>query len=474
MTPPKLRRGLIVAAAASHSGKTTITLGLIAALRQRGLRVAAAKCGPDYIDPKFLEAASGRPAINLDPWAMAPDAIRARLARHGEGADIVIVEGVMGLFDGGQGGAGSTASLAALTGLPVVLVVGAQGTAQSAAAVAEGCSRLAEGFHVVGAIANHIASERHANLVREGFLRASVPLLGLVKREPGIAIASRHLGLVQAEEHADLEKKILRAAELVAEGCDLEAIVVAAESCRTFSHGEKVAAEQPDEGVPSLAVTPERRNPSPVAFGDTLSLRKRVGARLTPLGQRIAVARDVAFAFAYSHLLDDWRAQGAEISFFSPLADEAPAADADAVYLPGGYPELYAAQLAGAPRFRAGMHEAAERGALIYGECGGYMVLGESLMDADGLDHPMLGLLSLRTSFQHRQLHLGYRLLRPLGDLPWALPLTAHEFHFARVVSEGDGDPLFEVESAAREALGPAGLRRGRVMGSFMHVIDAR
>ncbi len=120
------------------------------------------------------------------------------------------------------------------------------------------------------------------------------------------------------------------------------------------------------------------------------------------------------------------------------------------------------------------MLAAAERGALIYGECGGYMVLGESLTDAEGVDHPMLGLLSLRTSFQHRQLHLGYRLLRPLSDLPWDATLTAHEFHFARIVSEGDGDPLFEVEDAAGEALGPAGLRRGRVMGSFMHVIDGR
>jgi cobyrinic acid a,c-diamide synthase len=283
MTAPKLPGGLIVAAAASHSGKTTISLGLIAALRRRGLCVAAAKCGPDYIDPKFLEAASGRPAVNLDPWAMAPDAIRARLAQQAEGADIVVIEGVMGLFDGGPsnggpGGVGSTASLAALTGLPVVLVVGAQGTAQSAAAVAEGCARLAEGFEVVGVIANHIASERHANLVSEGFLRVSVPLLGLVRRAPEIALPSRHLGLIQAEEHADLATKIARAAELFAEGCDVERIVEAAERGRTFSHGEKVAAEQPDEGVQSLAVTPER-NPSPVAFGDTLSLWERVGSK---------------------------------------------------------------------------------------------------------------------------------------------------------------------------------------------------
>lgn len=191
-----------------------------------------------------------------------------------------------------------------------------------------------------------------------------------------------------------------------------------------------------------------------------------------PFGQRIAVARDVAFAFAYPHLMQDWRDAGAAISFFSPLADEAPAADADAVFLPGGYPELHVGRIAGAEKFRAGMHTSVERGALIYGECGGYMVLGDSLGDADGAEHPMLGLLRLTTSFRRRMLHLGYRRLRPLGDLPWKTPLTAHEFHFARIVSEGDGDPLFEAESVDGEPLGPIGLRRGRVMGSFAHVID--
>ncbi|MDQ3557886.1 MAG: AAA family ATPase, partial [Pseudomonadota bacterium] len=164
-----MTRGLIVAAAASHSGKTTIATGLIAAFRARGLAVAAAKCGPDYIDPKFLGAATGRPAINLDSWAMPRASLEARLARQAAGADHVIVEGVMGLYDGGAGGIGSTASLAALTRLPVLLVVGAQGTAQSAAAVAEGCARLADGFALIGAVANHVASDRHADLLREGF-----------------------------------------------------------------------------------------------------------------------------------------------------------------------------------------------------------------------------------------------------------------------------------------------------------------
>jgi cobyrinic acid a,c-diamide synthase len=452
-------KGLIVAAASSHSGKTTIALGLIAALRGRELKVAAAKCGPDYIDPRFLEAASGAPAVNLDTWAMAPEAILSRLARVSERADIVVIEGVMGLYDGGAGGAGSTASLAKITGLPVLLVVGTEGTAQSAAAVAEGFFRKADGFNVVGAIANNIASERHSDLVREGFVRTSVPLLGLVRRDASIAIASRHLGLVQAEEHADLKKKIARAGELVAEGCDVERIVDAAERAPPPPCGEGVAAKRLGEGSLDAGLS----YPSPQG-----------GGGLAPLGRRIAVARDVAFAFAYPHLLQDWRDRGASISFFSPLVDEAPASDADAIYLPGGYPELYAARIAAAQKFRAGMHDAAKRGTLVYGECGGYMALGESLVDADGVDHPMLGLLPLQTSFRHRMLNLGYRVLRPLSDLPWDTPLAAHEFHFARIVSEGDADPLFEVEDASGAPLGPAGLRRGNVMGSFVHVIDAK
>ena len=230
MTMANAARGIIVAAAASHSGKTLVSMGLITALRAGGLKIAAAKCGPDYIDPRFLEAASGAPAINLDPWAMSPARIRKLVARFGAGADLVVIEGVMGLYDGGHGGAGSTASLAAITGLPVLLVVSAQGLAQSAAAVAEGCAQMAEGFPVAGAIVNQVASDRHADLVREGFSRASVPLLGLVRRDPSVVLPSRHLGLVQAEEHADLAKKIATAGALVASGCDLDQITRAASS----------------------------------------------------------------------------------------------------------------------------------------------------------------------------------------------------------------------------------------------------
>jgi cobyrinic acid a,c-diamide synthase len=427
-------RGLVVAGAASHSGKTLVAMGLIAAMKPRGLAVAAAKCGPDYIDPRYLAAAAGGPAVNLDAWAMRPARLAALAASQADGAHLLIIEGVMGLFDGAPRGEGSTAKLAAALGLPVVLVVDGQATAQSAAAVAEGFARLAEGFTVAGAIVTRVASDRHAALVREGFARASVPLLGLVRRDERLAVPSRHLGLVQAEEQAGLARLVARAGEAAAAGIELDRLVEAA------------APLAPPPATP--------------------------GAGLAPLGRHIAVARDVAFAFAYPHLLADWRRAGAELTFFSPLLNEAPDAAADAIYLPGGYPELHAGRLAAADRFRGGLKAAAERGALVYGECGGYMALGEGLIDADGACHSMTGLLPLVTSFAQRRLALGYRRLEPLAGGPWAGPLAAHEFHYATIVEEGSGEPLFSARAADGAALGVIGRRHGRVMGSFAHVID--
>jgi cobyrinic acid a,c-diamide synthase len=193
---------------------------------------------------------------------------------------------------------------------------------------------------------------------------------------------------------------------------------------------------------------------------------------LSPLGQRIAVARDVAFAFSYEHLLSGWRRQGAEISFFSPLNDEAPDVGADAIYLPGGYPELHAEMLVGASHFRMAMQAAAGRGVRIYGECGGYMALGEGLVAADGRRYEMLGLLPLVTSFAERRRHLGYRRVAPIDNGFFEGPMTAHEFHYSTIVSEGAAEPLFAVVDAAGVDLGRTGLRRGTVAGSFMHLID--
>lgn len=432
--------GLVIAAPASGSGKTLLTLALLRALRQAGVRVAAAKTGPDFIDPAFHAAASGNRCLNLDPWAMRPATLDALIHRLGGNADLVLCEGVMGLFDGiDAAGTGSTADLAAYAGWPVVLVVDARGQAASAAALVAGFAHHRVDVDVVGVIFNRVGGGAHVDVLR-GALASRLPeiaFLGAVPRSDDLALPSRHLGLVQAREHGDLAAFIARAAESVAGRVDLARLMRLARQTRI---GAAAAA-----------------------------------APLPPLGSRIAVARDDAFAFAYPATLETWRAQGCALSFFSPLADEPPAADAEAVYLPGGYPELHAGKIAAARRFLAALREAAERGALVYGECGGYMTLGQGLVDQSGARHAMAGLLPLESSFAARRLHLGYRVVRLLCDAPWAdrdQVFRGHEFHYACVIDEGEGEPLFASQDARGVPLGPAGRRAGRVMGSFVHLID--
>lgn len=421
----------MIAAPSSGSGKTVVTLALLAALLRRGVNVASAKAGPDYIDPRFHEHATHRPCVNLDPWAMRPALVEA-LAARGR-CDLLVVEGVMGLFDGASGGAGSTADLAALLKLPVVLVIDVARQAQSAAALVEGFARHRADVTVAGVILNRVAGEKHRRLIEAALERSGVPVLGAVPREEALALPSRHLGLVQAGEHGALPAFIERAAGIIAAHVDLDALMQRA---------------------------------APLATA-------RTARPLPPLGQRIAVASDEAFAFAYPHLVEGWRAQHAEVIAFSPLADEAPDTAADAVYLPGGYPELHAGRIAGNGRFQSGLRAAAMRGALVYGECGGFMVMGRTLIDAEGAAHPMADLLPVETSFAKRRMHLGYRRLTHDGALPWPERLRGHEFHHSTLVSSGAGAPLFAASDAAGEQLAPMGLRLGCVMGSYAHVIDA-
>ncbi|WP_411036665.1 cobyrinate a,c-diamide synthase [Shinella sp. BYT-45] len=427
--------GLLIAAPASGSGKTTVTLGLARALADAGVRLVPGKAGPDYIDPAFHAAASRKACLNYDPWAMRPQLIRANAAIEAGEGDFLLIEAMMGLFDGAADGTGAPADLAAMLGLPVVLVVDCSRMSQSVAALMRGYRDFRSDIRVAGAILNKVGSARHEAMLRGALEAGGIEIFGVLRSDPALSLPERHLGLVQAGEHGALQAFIAHAAEVVAGRCDLERLVA-------------VAAGRP-AGQPAPPVL-----------------------RLPPLGQRIAIARDQAFAFTYEHLLLGWRAAGAGLSFFSPLADEAPAEDADAVYMPGGYPELHAARLANAGRFRMGMEAAARRGARIYGECGGYMTLGEALVAADGSRYGMLGLLPLVTSFAERRRHLGYRRVVPLAGSGFAAPMTAHEFHYSTVVEEGEADRLFAVTDAMGEDLGEAGLCRGNVSGSYMHLID--
>jgi cobyrinic acid a,c-diamide synthase len=434
MTP-----GVMIAAPRSGSGKTTLTLGLLRALRDAGVAVASAKCGPDYIDPPFHRAAGGGPSVNLDSWAMPPGLLLDLAARVGSGCELVVCEALMGLFDGVPGGAGrtgSSADVAAALGWPVVLVLDVSGQSQSAAAVVKGCASYDPRVAIAGVVLNRVGSQRHTRLASAAIEALGIPVVGALPRSDGVVLPERHLGLIQAGETADLDARLDRIGAFVAEHADIAAI-------RALAAG----GAAPSPAYPAVR----------------------------PAGQRIAVARDAAFSFLYPHLLDGWYAAGAEICWFSPLANQPPDPDCDACWLPGGYPELHAAALARADGFLAGLRRFAETRP-VHGECGGYMVLGTTLTDADGVTHPMAGLLGVATSFARRRLHLGYRVVRLIDDCglgPAGVTLRGHEFHYASIVSPGDDAPFGLAGDAYGSEPVAAGSRRGLVSGGFFHVIAA-
>ena len=431
-------RGLIVAAPRSGSGKTAITLALVAALSRRGHVVRVAKAGPDYIDLAFHAAAAGRPGFNLDSWAMPPALLDALLGEAARNADVVLIEGVLGLFDGvpgAPGRCGSTADLAARFGLPVLLVMDVSGQSQSAAAVLRGFASHDPAVRIAGVILNRIGSERHRLLITDAIAALGTPVLGAVPREECLTLPERHLGLVQAGEHADLTARLEQIVKVAQRYLDLDAVMAATADI----------------------LLPDAPEASP----------------LRPPGQRIALASDAAFTFCYPHILESWRRAGAEIVPFSPLADEPPPESCDCCWLPGGYPELHASVLAGAQSFRAGLAQFA-RTRPVHGECGGYMVLGQALEDAAGVRYPMTGLLGHATSFARPRLALGYREARLRCDSMIGAAgsvMRGHEFHYATLIASGHDDPLCDLADGQGRPLGPAGARRGNVTGTFFHVV---
>jgi cobyrinic acid a,c-diamide synthase len=342
------------------------------------------------------------------------------------------------LFDGVPGPRGCTgaaADLAARFGFPVLLVLDVSAQAQSAAAVVRGFCSHDPDVRIGGVVLNRIGSERHRLLVADAISELGVPVMGALPRDDTICLPERHLGLVQADEHDDLPRRLDRLADLAEQHLDLDDITALA---------------------------------TPVKTGAANS-----AAALPPPGQRIALAADAAFTFVYAHLLDSWRRAGAEISVFSPLADEAPPDECDVCWLPGGYPELHAGPLAAAQRFRRGLAHFAESRP-VHGECGGYMVLGEGIEDADGVRHAMTGLLGHSTSFARRKLHLGYREARLLADNPIGAAgsvVRGHEFHYATVLAAGHDEPLAELADVQGQLIGRDGGRRGCVSGTFFHAI---
>ena len=311
------------------------------------------------------------------------------------------------------------------------------GQTETAAAVAAGCARYRDDVSIAGVILNRVGSPRHAALIAPAFERIGIPLFGAMTQDAHFTLPERHLGLVQASETADIDRRLDALAAVIEASIDLDAI---------------------------------RRSAKATGFAGGAA------ARLDPPGQRIALAQDRAFSFMYPHLLDRWRAAGAEILPFSPLADQAPDPGADAVWLPGGYPELHAGTLAAASRFHEGLQALAGHSVPIHGECGGYMVLGQGIEDAAGQRHAMTGLLRLETSFAKRRMHLGYRRARLKASCPLGaagVEVLGHEFHYASALSSDD-EPLVECRDAVGAPVAESGGRRGSVSGTFFHFIDRR
>ena len=315
-----------------------------------------------------------------------------------------------------------------------MLVLDIGGQAQSAAATALGFACYAEDLDFAGVILNRVASPRHERLTRLGMERAGIEVLGVLPRRGDLVLPERHLGLIQAVEHPDLEQAIETYAAFLREHVDLPALRAAAKS--------KAAGAAVDGVLPK------------------------------PPAQRIALAQDAAFSFTYPHILEGWRAAGAEVLPFSPLADEPPDPAADLVWLPGGYPELHAGTLSAATGFLAGLRKHAETRP-VHGECGGYMTLGEALIDKEGVRHTMAGLLGLVTSHERRKLHLGYRRATLSADMPGFAPgaaLRGHEFHYSTILEQPDA-PLAEVADADGQAVPETGSRQGNASGTFFHLI---
>jgi cobyrinic acid a,c-diamide synthase len=435
-----LAPGILIAAPRSGSGKTTVVLGLQRALARRGLRVRGAKCGPDYIDPAFHAAATGAPSFNFDSFAMGRPLLHSLVAQTADQADVIIAEGSMGLFDGIRqetGRTGASADMAALFGWPAVLVLDVSGHAQSAAAVALGCAHFDPRIDVAGVILNKVASDRHRRLVEDGMARIDLPVLGALMRSNELALPERHLGLVQAGETDELEQRLERLADTIEASVDID---------RLLTLGR------------------------PTSLGAAAS-----DVALRPPGQRIALASDQAFSFIYPHILSSWRDAGAEIVMFSPLADESPPEHCDSCWLPGGYPELHSARIANARRFLESLRAFAETRP-VHGECGGYMVLGETLEDGDGHLHRMAGLLPVNTSYAKRKLHLGYRVARMLRDGALGRAndcIIGHEFHYASITQSDDSREaaFVSITDAEGTDLGVAGHCIGLTTGSFFHAI---
>ncbi|MBJ26050.1 MAG: cobyrinic acid a,c-diamide synthase [Alphaproteobacteria bacterium] len=435
-------KGLVIGAPASGCGKTTISVGLTRALRRNGAEIGVIKVGPDFIDPAFLSVASGTKCQNIDNWAMRNSLISYIFKKTTSNKDFVLIEGVMGLFDGAPNGKGSTADIASILGLPVLLVIDCKGMGASIAAVVKGFSSFRNDISISGVILNRVNSLKHEKILRKSLKTLDIQILGAIPQDNQINLPSRYLGLIQAHEHKDLEERVERIADLVETYSDLESI-------------KKIASNISIDKYSNF-------HPPPIP----------------PIGQRISIAYDEAYSFIYHSIIEKWHQAGAEISFFSPLNGESINANADAIYLPGGYPELYVGKIIANKRFLRDLKVASTKSNItIYGECGGYLTLGKFIVDKDGNSHEMAGIFPIEASFYEKKLHLGYREAvicknNPLGKK--GTVYRGHEFHYANLKVPKGLKPLFTISDSLSKTLGDSGSMIGNVMGSFIHLMDIK
>ena len=443
---------LLIAGTHSGCGKTTITLGLMAALRRRGLAVRPFKCGPDFIDPSLHEMVSGRVSRNLDVRMCGESFVRASFARHHPpgpaDAGIAVVEGVMGLFDGGEG---SAAHLAKTLGLPVLLVVDVRSAAESVAAVVKGFASLDPELSLAGVICNRVGSARHAGLIREAIARIDVPLLGFLPREASISIPSRHLGLHMGEENPLDQPALATLASLVEEHLDMNLLLRLAAQA-----GQKDAKAHTGGHAGDHASESEMAMPA-----------QRAEAKAV----RIGLARDPAFCFYYADNLDMLRDAGAELVPFSPLSDTALPENVQGLYLGGGYPELHAETLAANCGMRAAIKRFSQAGGPVYAECGGFMYLCEDLRDLEGLSHPMCGVFPFHCAINAKLRRLGYRqpLQKQAGLFgPAGLRLSGHEFHYSSLepsLDKQDVHCIWQLDEGQEE-----GYQRNNTLAGYIHL----
>jgi cobyrinic acid a,c-diamide synthase len=447
---------IVIAGAASSVGKTTVTAGLIAALRQRGLIVQPFKCGPDYIDPTYHECAAGRPCRNLDAWMLEDEQLLEGFARACGDADIAVIEGVMGLFDGCNwtDERASTAQIAKLLGAPVLLVVDIGGAARSAAAVVLGCQHFDPDLSLRAVVLNFAGSERHATGCGEAITAATgLPMLGWLPRNSRLQIPERHLGLVPGGEHLNPATLIAEIAAEIDQRFDIDAVIDAARTAGELQRLPGITDIQP--------VTHHKHG-------------NRHPSSHRPI---LAVARDTAFCFYYPENLELLQEAGATIEFFSPLLGEFPSAAAAGVYLGGGYPELHGAALASNAGLWRALQELRARDAPIYAECGGFMVLTQALIDRDGRRWPMAGLVPGAARMTDNLAALGYRhaaALRPNLLSNGGDALRGHEFRYSTWVQD---EPIaadrvaWQMRGTRTDApVDAAGFADGNLLASYLHI----